>query len=192
MQWQISERVVKEIWWSVLLIAAWSIMVSLYVNLWYKPQRIRSVLQKQGINGPKPSFPFGNISEMKHLHQDNHVSLQALDQWTSSLFPYFHTWRQRYGQVFLYSTGTKQHLYVENPELIKSIGLHKSLELGRPSYLTKTLKPLLGDGIFRSNGLQWAFQRNLLAPQFFQSKVKDWVDIIEESTMEIIKKWESI
>ncbi|KHN43707.1 hypothetical protein glysoja_033708 [Glycine soja] len=50
--------------------------------------------------------------------------------------------------------------------------MHKSLHLGRPSYLTKTLKPLLGNGIIRSNGLQWAFPRNLLAPEFFHSKIK--------------------
>ena len=49
----------------------------------------------------------------------------------------------------MYSTGTKQHLYVEIPELIKSIG----------------------DGILMSNGPNWTFQRNLLAPEFFQSKI---------------------
>ncbi|XP_020239482.1 cytochrome P450 714A1 [Cajanus cajan] len=193
-QWQISEKAVKEICCSVVFIAAWSIITLVYVKLWHKPQRIRSVLQKQGINGPKPSFPFGNVAEMQKLQakQDSPVSLEALDDWTSSLFPYFHTWRQRYGPLFMYSTGTKQHLYVEIPELIKWIGLNKSLELGRPSYLTKTLKPLLGNGILRSNGLNWAFQRNLLAPEFFQSKIKNWVDIMEESTMEIIQKWESL
>ncbi|TKY65631.1 PHYB activation tagged suppressor 1 [Spatholobus suberectus] len=184
----ISER---ETCWSVVFIAAWSIIILLYVKLWYRPQRIRSVLQKQGINGPKPSFLFGNTSEMQQAHQTPPVSLEALDEWTSSLFPYFHTWRQRYGPVFLYSTGTRQHLYVGIPELIKWIGLNKSLDLGRASYLTKTLKPLLGNGILRSNGLQWAFQRNLLAPEFFQSKIKNWVDIMKESTTAIIKKWES-
>ncbi|KAG4925416.1 hypothetical protein JHK87_050956 [Glycine soja] len=188
-QWQISER---EICWSVVFIATCSIIILLYVKLWYRPQRIRSVLQKQGINGPKPSFPFGNISEMQQLpNQLAPVSLEALDEWAYSIFPYFHTWRQLYGPMFMYSTGTNEHLYVETPELVKWIGMHKSLHLGRPSYLTKTLKPLLGNGIIRSNGLHWAFQRNLLAPEFFHSKIKNWVNIMEESTMAINKKWEN-
>lgn len=94
-QWQISER---EICWSVVFIATCSIIILLYVKLWYRPQRIRSVLQKQGINGPKPSFPFGNISEMQQLpNQLAPVSLEALDEWAYSLYPYFHTWKQRYG-----------------------------------------------------------------------------------------------
>ncbi|XP_028180452.1 cytochrome P450 714C3-like [Glycine soja] len=145
-QWQISER---EICWSVAFIAAWSIIILLYLKLWHRPQRLKSMLQKQGINGPKPSFPFGNVSEMQQINQPPSLSLEALDEWAYSLYPYFHTWKQRYGPVFMYSTGTKQHLYVEIPELIKSIG----------------------DGILMSNGPNWTFQRNLLAPEFFQSKI---------------------
>ncbi|KAH1235210.1 Cytochrome P450 714A2 [Glycine max] len=118
-QWQISER---EICWSVAFIAAWSIIILLYLKLWHRPQRLKSMLQKQGINGPKPSFPFGNDSEMQQINQPPSLSLEALDEWAYSLYPYFHTWKQRYGPVFMYSTGTKQHLYVEIPELIKSIG----------------------------------------------------------------------
>ncbi|KAK7340093.1 hypothetical protein VNO77_20787 [Canavalia gladiata] len=198
-QWLISERVVKEIWWSMVFIVACSLFI-LYQKLWLKPQRIRSVLQKQGINGPKPSFPFGNISEMQKPHHQTPVSVHALDDWIPSLFPYFHTWSQLYGKskfitllccpIYLYSSGIKQHLYVGIPELVKWIGLNKSLDLGRPSYLTKTLRPMLGEGILRANGQDWAFQRNLLAPEFFQTKIKNMVDLMEESTMEIIKKWE--
>ncbi|KAG5135137.1 hypothetical protein JHK82_026325 [Glycine max] len=106
---------------------------------------------------------------MQQINQPPSLSLEALDEWAYSLYPYFHTWKQRYGPVFMYSTGTKQHLYVEIPELIKSIG----------------------DGILMSNGPNWTFQRNLLAPEFFQSKIMNWVDIVEESTMALIKKWES-
>ncbi|KAK7394919.1 hypothetical protein VNO78_15460 [Psophocarpus tetragonolobus] len=181
----------RDICWSVVFIVAWNIIILLYQKLWFRPQRIRSVLLQQGINGPKPFFPFGNTSDMQQINQTPHISLEALDEWTSCIFPHFHSWKQSYGPLFLYATGTKQNLYVEIPELIKSIGMHKSLDLGRPSYLTKTLKPLLGNGIIRSNGLNWAFQRNLLAPEFFQSKIKNWMDIMEESTTTIIKKWEN-
>ncbi|KAG5008400.1 hypothetical protein JHK85_026942 [Glycine max] len=54
------------------------------------------MLQKQGINGPKPSFPFGNDSEMQQINQPPSLSLEALDEWAYSLYPYFHTWKQRY------------------------------------------------------------------------------------------------
>lgn len=190
-QWQFHpERMVKEICWSVLFIVVCSVII-LFEKVWLRPQRIRSVLRKQGIRGPKPSFPYGNISEMQRIHHQPPVSVNSLDKWVSSIFPYFHVWKQQYGSIYMYSTGTKQHLYVDRPHFIKDFNLHTSLDLGRPSYLTKTLKPMLGNGILRANGQQWAFQRNLIAPEFFLSKIKNMVDLMEESAMAIIRNWES-
>ncbi|KAF1877692.1 hypothetical protein Lal_00040410 [Lupinus albus] len=189
-QWQFHpERMVKEICYSALLIVLCTVII-LCQKLWLRPRRIRSVLQKQGISGPTPSFPFGNISEMQRIHHEPPESANAFDKWFYSIFPYFHTWKQQYGPVYMYSTGTKQHLYLENPEVIKDMNLHTSLDLGRPSYLTKVLKPMLGSGILRVNGLEWSFQRNLIGPEFFLSKIKNMVDLMEESAMGIIGKWE--
>ena len=72
----------------------------------------------------------------------------------------------------MYTTANKQHLYAATPELIKALNLHKSLDLGRPIYLSKTSGPLLGNGIIRANGTHWAHQRKLIAPEFFLHKAK--------------------
>ncbi|KAK7294917.1 hypothetical protein RJT34_17816 [Clitoria ternatea] len=182
----------KEVCWGVLLIVLWNLMIILYKKLWLGPQRIRSVLQKQGINGPKPSFPFGNLFEMRRFrHHQPSLSLHHLDQWLDSVCPYFHAWKKRYGPIFSYSIGSVQHLYVGIPELIKLMRLSMSLDLGRPAFLTQILKPMLGEGIVRANGPHWAFQRNIIAPELFITKIKNMVDVMEECTMETIKKWES-
>lgn len=47
-----------------------------------------------------------------------------------------------------------------------------TLELGKPTYVTKRLAPMLGNGILRSNGHIWAQQRKIVAPEFFMDKVK--------------------
>ncbi|XP_019451530.1 PREDICTED: cytochrome P450 714A1-like isoform X1 [Lupinus angustifolius] len=181
----------NEIFWSTIVIVICSVII-LFQKLWLKPQRIRSMLQKQGINGPKPSFPFGNISEMLRIHHQPPQSSNDLDKWVYSIFPYFHTWKQHYGSIYMYSTGMKQHLYVEDAALIKEMNLFRSLDLGRPSHFTESLKPMLGtSGILTNNGFKWSFQRNLISPEFFLSKIKNVVDLMEESTMEIIRKWES-
>lgn len=101
-EWVSSERsvLVKEVCWTVVLTVVCSVMMMLFHKVWLRPQRIRSVLHKQGINGPKPSFPFGNISEMQSIHHQpspDSDSVDSLDNWVSSIFPYFHTWKQRYG-----------------------------------------------------------------------------------------------
>jgi cytochrome P450 len=63
-------------------------------------------------------------------------------------------------------------LYVNQPELVKEMNQMISLDLGKPSYLTKRMAPLLGNGIVRSNGLVWAQQRKIVAPEFYMDKVK--------------------
>lgn len=74
--------------------------------------------------------------------------------------------------MYTYSTGNKQHLYVNHPELVKEMNQCITFGLGKPSYITKRLAPLLGNGILRSNGHFWAQQRKIVAPEFFMDKVK--------------------
>lgn len=71
--------------------------------LWLKSSQIlRWKLQKQGINGPKPSFLYGNVPEMQKIQAaslkapTNYGEFVAHD-YTSSLFPYFEQWRKLYG-----------------------------------------------------------------------------------------------
>ncbi|KAJ6348682.1 hypothetical protein OIU77_006288 [Salix suchowensis] len=94
------------------------------------------------------------------------------------------------GSIYTYSTGLRQHLYVNQPELVKEMNQMVSLDLGKPSYLTKRMSPLLGNGIVRSNGLFWAQQRKIVAPEFYMDKVKGMVGLMVESAQPLLKKWE--
>lgn len=66
----------------------------------------------------------------------------------------------------------RQHLYISQAELVKEMNQCITLDLGKPSYVTKRLAPMLGNGILRSNGHSWAQQRKIVAPEFFMDKVK--------------------
>ncbi|KAM5560774.1 cytochrome P450 714A1-like [Rosa sericea] len=189
--------------WSVLLLGVLSLLMRFLSQMWLKPARIRSVLSKQGIRGPRPSFLVGNVPEMQKIQSNttNMITRQkqpsdidgqrVQHNWDSSMFPYLQQWAREYGAVFLYSTGAKQHLYVSDPKLLRELKLHNSLDLGRPTYLSKPLKPLLGNGLIVANGHEWAFQRKLIAPEFFLDKVKGMVGLMEESTMALLETWES-
>jgi hypothetical protein len=74
--------------------------------LWLRPERLRQKLRSQGVKGPKPSFLFGNIAEMRKIQKE----LAAPDQepeakntdnfssdYTATLFPYFLHWSRVYG-----------------------------------------------------------------------------------------------
>ncbi|KAK6794173.1 hypothetical protein RDI58_007626 [Solanum bulbocastanum] len=168
----------------------------LYNTLWLKSsERLRWKLKKQGIYGPKPSFLYGNVAEMQKIQaaspNNNNVYAEFVaHDYTSSLFPYFEQWRKIYGPVFTYSTGNKQHLYVNQPELVKEMNQSISLDLGKPSYVTKRLAPMLGNGILRSNGHIWAMQRKIVAPEFFMDKVKGMVSLMLQSAELLTMKWD--
>lgn len=189
------EGLVTEIWWSVVLIGVCSVLIRICHEFWLKPRRIRSTVWRQGIRGPQPSFPYGNIHEMHNIQSSiinspSHAQ-PVSENWIHSIFPYLQQWRQQYGPVYMYSTGSKQHLYVSQPELLRELGLHTSLDLGRPSYLAEAFQPLLGDGIIRANGNNWAYQRKLIAPEFFLNKVKNMLGVMEQSTIAMMKTWEN-
>ncbi|KAH0702385.1 hypothetical protein KY290_017675 [Solanum tuberosum] len=65
-----------------------------------------------------------------------------------------------------------------------------SLDLGKPSYVTKRLAPMLGNGILRSNGHIWAMQRKIVAPEFFMDKVKGMVSLMLQSAALLTMKWD--
>ncbi|KAI9108117.1 hypothetical protein K1719_020990 [Acacia pycnantha] len=74
-----------------------------------------------------------------------------------------------------------QHVYVGDPKVIKELNRAKPMDLGRPTYVFKPLKPLLGSGILTVNGAPWYFQRNLIAPEFSLFKIQIILDNIGEA-----------
>ncbi|XXG40103.1 hypothetical protein AAC387_Pa01g0900 [Persea americana] len=181
---------------SLTLVGLCSTAMYLYYILWKKPQRIREKLRRQGIRGPKRSFFYGNIKEMERIVAEETKEASAnsghvAHNYAATLFPYFERWRKQYGPIFQYSTGNILLLYVSHPGLVKEISVHKSLDLGKPRYMQKERGPLFGNGILTSNGPLWAHQRKIIGPELFMDKVKSMVDLMIESTLPLLKSWES-
>ncbi|XP_050213076.1 cytochrome P450 714A1-like [Mercurialis annua] len=182
---------------AVMVVGFFILVKNVLNEIWLKPRRIRSMLLRQGITGPKPSSIFsGNLQELQNIQSSadknyhssySHTGLPSV----SSIFPYLHQWAKQYGSIYMYSTANKQHLYVAKPDVIKALNLNKSMDLGRPKYLSTTTQPLLGNGVVRANGPHWAHQRKIIAPEFFLHKAKHMLGLMEESTMELIKAWDS-
>ncbi|XP_004307754.1 PREDICTED: cytochrome P450 714A1-like [Fragaria vesca subsp. vesca] len=179
---------------SLVLLGLVGFFLHLYNRVWLKSERVRRKLQMQGIKGPTPSLLHGNLAEMQKIQlleaqkSANHSEFVAHD-YTSSLFPYFEHWRKEYGLIYTYSTGMRQHVYVNQPELVKEMNQCISLDLGKPSYVSKRLAPMLGNGILRSNGVVWSQQRKIVAPEFFADKVKAMVGLMLESAQPLLRKW---
>ncbi|KAG2672066.1 hypothetical protein I3843_13G021300 [Carya illinoinensis] len=188
---------------SVLLGGLLVFGLHLYDLLILKPKRLRSKLQKQAIRGPSPSFLLGNIPDMKKIYlkvqaaaaetnpkHDNPSLNHISHAWPSTIFPHLEQWRHEYGPVFMFSIGSIQILWAGDIEMVKDIGLCTSLNLGKPSYITKERGALVGQGIASSSGPLWAHQRKIIAPEFYMDKVKGMMSLMVDCTTSMLRAWE--
>ncbi|KQJ89482.1 cytochrome P450 714C3 isoform X1 [Brachypodium distachyon] len=162
--------------------------------LWLRPERIRRKLRNQGVRGPKPSLLHGNTQEIKRIRQElaSDEQKQDTNNYMSTLFPHLLLWRETYGPVFLYSTGAMEVLYVADPAMIKDMSHCTSTQLGKPTYIKRSRKPLFGEGILVANGDLWAYERKIVAPEFFMEKIKVMIRIIEEASVPLLEGWETM
>ncbi len=58
------------------------------------------------------------------------------------------------------------------------------------SRVYEALRPILGNGVFISDGDFWARQRRLLAPEFRENEVRRFLPVIIEKTEALLEEWE--
>ncbi|XVE99239.1 hypothetical protein REPUB_Repub03eG0180600 [Reevesia pubescens] len=177
---------------SILLLVSFSLLARLFDALILKPKRLQSMLQKQGIKGPPPSFLLGNISDLMKISRKGCTKLpeegeQAITHnFTSALFPFYNQWSEQYGSTFHFSIANKQILLTNHPDVVKEISINTSFDLGRSTIQRKWLDPMLGQGIINSSGDIWAHQRKIIAPEFYKDKVKGMMKIMVDSALKVV------
>ncbi|VAI06003.1 unnamed protein product [Triticum turgidum subsp. durum] len=163
---------------SLCCVGACSLALYLYHTVWVVPQRLLAGFRRQGIGGPRPSFPYGNIADMREAVAAAKSAPRAggriVHDYRPAVLPFYEKWRKEHGPVFTYSMGNAVFLHVSRADVVRDINLCVSLDLGKSSYLKATHEPLFGRGILKSNGEACAHQRKIIAPEFFLDKVKEW------------------
>ncbi|XP_050229322.1 cytochrome P450 714C2-like [Mercurialis annua] len=175
---------------SVVVILLSNVFVYLCYEFWWKPESCRMKLGKQGIRGPPTSSILGNIPEMKRLISQ--ISQTPQIDGPITIFPYFNKWTQHYGKLFKFALGKIQILYVSNVELVKQLRVHRSWDLGKPSYLQNERGVLLGKGLITTNGAVWSHQRQTVSPELYLDRVKDMVSLMVESGSTMVESWEKL
>ncbi|XP_073032262.1 cytochrome P450 714C2-like [Primulina eburnea] len=179
---------------SCLLLILLAVFTRIFISLVIKPRRIREILKRQGIDGPPARILLGNIPEIKRSRDEaenapeNHPNPPVIHN-AAAVFPFFDQWKKKYGRLFRFALGNMQVIYVTDSDLVKEITTCTSLDLGRPAYQQKEFGPLLGQGVLSSNGPAWARQRKIMAPELYMDKVKGMIDIITESSLELVNSW---
>ncbi|GJN31385.1 hypothetical protein PR202_gb19778 [Eleusine coracana subsp. coracana] len=200
---------VMKVMLSLCCVAACGLAAYLYHVLWVAPRKVLAEFRRQRIGGPPPSFPYGNLADMREAVAAakaarapvaDATSFTTTAQWCcpstrnggkSTCLRTNLTWFYRNtGPIFTYSMGNVVFLHVSRPDVVRDINLCVSLDLGKSSYLKATHEPLFGGGILKSNGEAWLHQRRIIAPEFFLDKVKGMVDLMADSAQTLLKSWE--
>ncbi|KAM7491612.1 hypothetical protein LguiA_034533 [Lonicera macranthoides] len=167
---------------------------------WVLPNMAHRKLKRNGLSGPTPSFPLGNISDMKKKKKSDCTSLSSSSSLAtsnphdihSSVFPYFSRWQKSHGKVFVYWLGTEPFLYIAEPEFLKKMSsgvLGKSW--GKPTVFKNDRKPMFGNGLVMVEGDDWVRHRHLITPAFSPSNLKAMASLMVESTTDMLDRWTS-
>lgn len=67
---------------------------------WLTPRRIKKIMEKQGVRGPKPRFLVGNIMEVASLvSKSTSQDMESIDHdIVGRLMPHFVAWSEIYGK----------------------------------------------------------------------------------------------
>ncbi|TNF93666.1 MAG: cytochrome P450 [Gammaproteobacteria bacterium] len=68
---------------------------------------------------------------------------------------------------------------------------HNDIYERKSPYMRKALEPLLGDGLFISDGETWRQRRELQAPVFHSRNLKPFTETMSTCVMEMAAEWES-
>ncbi|CAL4967736.1 unnamed protein product [Urochloa decumbens] len=173
---------------------------------WLSPSATRRRLRRAGFDGPRPSFPFGNLPEITATLKATTTtkSRGALplpppppppsssdeDGTHAAVFPYFARWRQAFGKVFVYWLGTEPFLYVADPGFLKSAtagALGK--RWGKPDVFRRDRMPMFGRGLVMAEGDEWARHRNIIAPAFSATNLADMAGVMRRATARMLDQW---
>ncbi|KAL2550419.1 Cytochrome [Forsythia ovata] len=146
------------------------VMGRLLFSWWILPNLVNKKLQANGFSGPKPSFPFGNLNDMKKKKKSADSSSIISHDIHFTAFPYFSRWQKLHGKVFIYWLGTEPFLYIADPEFLKKMTADiRGKGWGKPTVFKNDREPMFGNGLVMVEGEEWVRHRHVITPALILS-----------------------
>ncbi|KAI3471138.1 hypothetical protein Pfo_027801 [Paulownia fortunei] len=179
-----------------LAMAAFLLLVMvgrLLFSWWILPYLAYRKLKANGFSGPKPSFPLGNLNDMKKQNKESSSSSSSLgisNDIHSTAFPYFARWQKLHGKVFIYWLGTEPFLYVADPEFLKQMSADmKGKSWGKPTVSKHDREPMFGNGLIMVEGEDWVRRRHVITPAFSPPNLKAMASLMVDSATSMVDRW---
>ncbi|MBO6516204.1 MAG: cytochrome P450 [Bacteroidia bacterium] len=96
---------------------------------------------------------------------------------------------QKKGKIIEFNGGKHQQLFfISDAEAVRHI-LKTNKKNFKRSPVIKALKPLLGDGIFISEGETWKAQHSEMKPSFHEAQIRSYEAVVREELQDLIDSW---
>lgn len=96
------------------------------------------------------------------------------------------SWHRDYGTTFRASMAGRHVVFTVEPENVQTILALKFKDFELGTIRSNSFRPLLGHGIFSSDGMQWEHSRALLRPNFARNQITD-IAIYETHVAKLIR-----
>ncbi|KAK6155688.1 hypothetical protein DH2020_009936 [Rehmannia glutinosa] len=185
-------------------------VVILLFSWWVMPCLAHRKLKANGFSGPKPSFPLGNLNDMKKLKMTTNISSSSS---SSSLIisndihsTHFRTLLAGknctvrnvgpdfrsilYRKVFVYWLGTEPFLYIAEPEFLKKMSAEiRGKSWGKPNVFKHDREPMFGQGLLMVEGEDWVRHRHVITPAFSPANLKAMGSLMVDSAKNMLDRW---
>jgi cytochrome P450 len=110
---------------------------------------------------------------------------------STDLVDFLTTALDRYGEIFHVPIGPRHFNLVASPEYARHVLITNAVNY-RKGWIHEKLKPLIGEGIFTSNGELWRRQRRTIQPQFHRDVVRTLAASMIDTVSETIERWRPV
>ncbi|OJJ46554.1 hypothetical protein ASPZODRAFT_132621 [Penicilliopsis zonata CBS 506.65] len=155
----------------LLPLAAIAVLVRLVLSAFSSWQHARKARQMGCRPAPiHPGDPFGISGLVSTVRYDREKLLPEMVEDRVATMAEIH---DRVVSTYRVRLSFQDHLFTVDPKNIQAVLATQFKEFGLGSLRIKIFGPLLGHGIFTSDGEEWSHARALLRPQFTRSQVSD-------------------
>ncbi|AEC10778.1 Cytochrome P450 superfamily [Arabidopsis thaliana x Arabidopsis arenosa] len=174
----------------LILIIGLRIFKAFMILVWH-PFVLTRRLKNQGISGPNYRIFYGNLSEIKKMKRESHLSI--LDPSSNDIFPrilpHYQKWMSQYGETFLYWNGTEPRICISDPELAKTMLSNKLGFFVKSKARPEAVKLVGSKGLVFIEGADWVRHRRILNPAFSIDRLKIMTTVMVDCTLKMLEEW---
>jgi cytochrome P450 len=97
-----------------------------------------------------------------------------------------------YGDIVRFKLGPVDNYAVFHPDLVKQVLVDHASRYQKPERLRTATAPILGNGLFSSEGDFWKRQRRIANPLFHRQRIAGFAQTMSRCTHDVVERWKQL